>query len=173
MGSSLLELIRLISSIFLHAGILHLICNLYSLYILGPQVEGFYGKTKFTIIYIVSGIIGNLLSLAFLGDNIVSVGASGSIFGLLGAIIYFGYHYRVYLSSVIKSQIIPLILLNLGIGFMASGINNFAHIGGLIGGILISMAVGVKYKSKKSDIINGIIMATIFIGFLTYMAFFR
>lgn len=173
MGSSLLELIRLISSIFLHAGILHLICNLYSLYILGPQVEGFYGKTKFTIIYIVSGIIGNLLSLAFLGDNIVSVGASGSIFGLLGAILYFGYHYRVYLSSVIKSQIIPLILLNLGIGFMASGINNFAHIGGLIGGVLISMAVGVKYKSKKSDIINGIIMATIFIGFLTYMAFFR
>ena len=72
--------------------------------------------------------------------------------------LYFGYHYRVYLSGVIKSQIIPLIILNLGIGFVASGINNFAHIGGLIGGVLTSMAVGVKYKSNKSDIINGIII---------------
>ena len=168
-----LELIRLGSSIFLHAGILHLLCNMYSLYIIGPQLESFYGKTKFIIIYILSGAIGNLLSLAFLPDNAVAVGASGSIFGLLGALLYFGYHYRVYLSSVIRSQIIPLILLNLGIGFVASGINNFAHIGGLIGGVLISMAVGVKYKSNKSDIINGIIMTLIFVCSLIYMIFFR
>lgn len=173
MGNNPIELFRLISSIFLHGGLLHLLCNMYSLYILGPQLESFFGKTKFIIIYIVSGVIGNLLSLSFLQDNIVSIGASGAIFGLLGALLYFGYHYRVYLSGVIKSQIIPLILLNLGIGFVASGINNFAHIGGLIGGVLISMAVGVKYKSGKSDIINGIIMSSIFIGFLVYMVFFR
>lgn len=172
-GSNYIELFRLVSSVFLHAGLLHLICNLYSLYILGPQLESFYGKSKFIIIYIVSGVVGNLLSMAFLQDNVVSVGASGAIFGLLGSLLYFGYHYRVYLSGVIKSQIIPLIILNLGIGFVASGINNFAHIGGLIGGILISMAVGVKYKSKKSDIINGIIMSLIFSGFLIYMIFFR
>lgn len=54
-----------------------------------------------------------------------------------------------------------------------SGINNFAHIGGLIGGILLSMAVGVKYKSHKSDQINGIVMSLIFVGFLVYMVFFR
>ena len=168
-----MELFRLISSVFLHAGLLHLMCNMYSLYIIGPQLESFYGKSKFIIIYIVSGVVGNLLSMAFLQDNVVSVGASGAIFGLLGSLLYFGYHYRVYLSGVIKSQIIPLIILNLGIGFVASGINNFAHIGGLIGGILISMAVGVKYKSKKSDIINGIIMSLIFSGFLVYMIFFR
>ena len=173
MNNSYLELIRLVSSVFLHAGILHLLCNMYSLYIIGPQLESFFGKTKFIIIYIVSGIVGNLLSLAFLQDNVVSVGASGAIFGLLGALLYFGYHYRVYLSGVIKSQIIPLIILNLGIGFVASGINNFAHIGGLIGGVLISMAVGVKYKSNKFDIVNGIIMSLIFIGFLVYMIFFR
>jgi len=135
--------------------------------------ESFFGKTKFLIIYICSGIIGNLLSLLFLQDNVVSVGASGAIFGLMGALLYFGYHYRVYLSGVIKSQIIPLILLNFSLGFLASGINNFAHIGGLIGGILTSMAVGVKYKSNKSDIINGIIMSLIFVGFLVYMIFFR
>ena len=170
---SYIDLFRLVSSIFLHGGLFHLLCNMYSLYILGPQLESFFGKTKFIIIYIVSGVIGNLLSLAFLQDGVVSVGASGAIFGLLGSLLYFGYHYRVYLSGVIKSQIIPLIILNLGIGFIASGINNFAHIGGLIGGILISMAVGVKYKSNKSDIINGIIMTLIFVGALTYMIFFR
>ena len=173
MDNNPIELIRLVSSVFLHSGLLHLLCNMYSLYVIGPQLESFFGKTKFIIIYIVSGIVGNLLSLSFLQDNIVSVGASGAIFGLLGALLYFGYHYRVYLSGVIKSQIIPLILLNLGIGFVASGINNFAHIGGLIGGVLISMAVGVKYKSSKADIINGIIMSIIFIGFLIYMIFVR
>ena len=173
MMNNYVDLFRLISSVFLHAGLFHLLCNMYSLYILGPQLESFFGKTKFIVIYIVSGVIGNLLSLAFLQDGVVSVGASGAIFGLLGALLYFGYHYRVYLSGVIKSQIIPLILLNLGVGFVASGINNFAHIGGLIGGTLISMAVGVKYKSGKSDIINGIIMSIIFVVALAYMVFFR
>lgn len=164
-----IELYRLFTSIFLHAGLFHLLCNMYSLYVIGPQLESFYGKTKFLIIYILSGIIGNLLSIIFLGDSYVSVGASGAIFGLLGSLLYFGYHYRIYLSSVIKSQIIPLILLNLLIGFALAGINNFAHIGGLIGGILSSIAVGVKYKSTKFDIINGIIMTIIFVVFLSFM----
>ena len=173
MGKNPLELYRLITSVFLHGGLLHLLCNMYSLYVLGPQLESFFGKVKYTIIFIGSGIIGNLLSMAFLQDTYVSVGASGAIFGLLGALLYFGYHYRVYLSGVIKSQIIPLIILNLSIGFFATSINNLAHIGGLIGGFLVSKAVGVKYKSSKPDIINGIIMTLIFTGFLIYMIFFR
>ena len=173
MGKNPIELCRLVTSIFLHGGLLHLLCNMYSLYVLGPQLESFFGKIKYTIIFIGSGIIGNLLSMAFLQDTYVSVGASGAIFGLLGALLYFGYHYRVYLSGVIKSQIIPLIILNLSIGFFATSINNLAHIGGLIGGVLISMALGVKYKSSKSDIINGIIMTLIFTVFLIYMIFFR
>lgn len=168
-----IELYRLVAAIFLHGGLLHLACNMYSLYVIGPQLESFFGKTKYTIIFIGSGIIGNLLSMAFLQNTYVSVGASGTIFGLLGALLYFGYHYRVYLSGVIKSQIIPLIILNLTIGFFATNINNLAHIGGLIGGFLVSMAVGVKYKSSKLDIINGIVMTTIFTGFLIYMIFFR
>ena len=175
-GNSLQEnwyMFRLVSSCFLHYGIIHLVCNMYSLYILGPQLESFFGKTKFLIIYIISGVVGNLLSMLLLKNGIGFVGASGAIFGLLGAILYFGYHYRVYLSSVIKSQIIPLILFNLAVGFVVPGINNVAHIGGFIGGILISMAVGVKYKSNKTDRVNGIIMSLIFIGFLVYMLFFR
>ena len=173
MGKDVMELYRLITSIFLHGGVIHLLCNMYSLYVIGPQLESFFGKIKYIIIFIGSGIIGNLLSMAFLQDTYVSVGASGAIFGLLGALLYFGYHYRVYLSGVIKSQIIPLIALNLAIGFLTTSINNLAHIGGLIGGVLVSMAVGVKYKSSKADIINGIIMTLIFTGFLVYMIFFR
>lgn len=167
------DYLRIFTSIFLHGGLLHLVFNMYSLYVIGPQLESFFGKVKYLIIYIVSGICGNLLSMLFLADNGISVGASGAIFGLLGALVYFGYHYRVYLGGVIKSQIIPLIVINLFIGYISSGINNVAHIGGLIGGVLISIALGVKYKSGKTDRINGIVMSTIFIGFLIYMIFFR
>jgi len=162
---------RLITSAFLHIGIIHLIVNSYALYVIGPQVENFFGKTKYIIIYLVSAIFGNLLSMLFTDG--ISAGASGAIFGLLGSILYFGYHYRVYLDGVLKSQIIPLIVMNLLLGFVLTGIDNAAHIGGLVGGILISMAVGVKYKSSNSDKINGVIMTLIFMAFLIYMAFIR
>ena len=106
-------------------------------------------------------------------SSYASVGASGAIFGLMGSMLYFGYHYRVYLGNVLKSQIIPLIVVNLFYGFIVTGIDNFGHIGGLIGGILATKAVGVKYKSTKSDIINGIIMLGILSAFLVYMGLIK
>lgn len=163
------EIYRLLTSAFLHAGIIHLMCNMYCLYILGPQLESFFGKTKFLIIYLVSAITGNLMSMLFTTG--ASVGASGAIFGLFGAMLYFGYHYRVYLGNVMKSQLIPLIVMNLLLGFIVSGIDNAAHIGGLIGGTLITIALGVKYHSTTFEKINGWIMTAIFIGFMSYMAF--
>lgn len=165
------EYYRLLTSAFLHIGVFHLLCNNYALYIIGSQLESFLGKTKFLIVYLVSAICGNLMSLLFTTG--ISAGASGSIFGLLGSLLYFGYYYRVYLGNLIHSQIIPVILLNLCIGFLTPGIDNAAHIGGLIGGVLSTMAVGLKYKSKKSDRINGIILTVIFISFLVYLGFFR
>ncbi len=167
------EYYRLLTCIFLHAGFAHIICNMYSLIVIGPQVESFYGKLKYLFIFLISGICGSILSLVFSSSNIVSVGASGAIFGLLGAIIYFGYHYRVYLGNVLKSQIIPVIILNLVIGFMVSGIDNFAHVGGLIGGLFAAMACGVPDKSSTSDKINGCILLIIYLIFIVYMAFFR
>ena len=161
------EVWRVFTSMFIHIGILHLLCNMYSLLVLGSQLESFFGKAKFLAIYLISGIIGGLFS-TLLTDGL-SAGASGAIFGLLGAILYFGYHYRVYLGTVIKSQIIPLIVLNLMIGFLSSGIDNWAHIGGLIGGILTSIAAGVKYKSTNFERINGLIVTIILIIFLGYM----
>ena len=164
---------RLFTSIFLHAGIIHLVCNMYSLYVIGPQTESFYGKIKYIFIFIFSGICGSLLSTSLSGNNAVSIGASGALFGLLGAILYFGYHYRVYLGNVLRSQIIPIIILNLFIGFSFSGIDNFAHIGGLIGGVFASMALGVPDKSKLSDKANGSILLLIYLTFLIYLAFFK
>lgn len=165
------EVWRLFTYMFLHAGIIHLLINMYSLFILGTQTETFIGKWKFLVIYFVSGICGGLMSAA-LGGN-VSVGASGAIFGLTGALLYFGYYYRNYLGAALRNQIIPVIVINLMIGFMISGIDNFCHIGGLAGGFLTTMALGVSDKSKPSDRINGTICLLAFIGFFVYLIFFR
>ncbi len=165
------EYYRLLSCIFMHGGIIHLLCNMYCLYVIGPQVESFFGKIKYIVIYLLSGIIGSLMSLSI--TNSISLGASGAIFGLLGSILYFGYHYRVYLSQAIKSQIMPIIVLNLFLGFILNGVDNAAHIGGLIGGVLVSMMAGVKYKSSTMEKVNGLILTIIFTLFLIYLGFFR
>ncbi|HHW69282.1 MAG TPA: rhomboid family intramembrane serine protease, partial [Tenericutes bacterium] len=134
------EWYRLIVSAFLHIGVWHFLFNNYALYVIGPHIESYFGKVKYIIIYLFSAICGSLLSLIF--NSGISAGASGAIFGLLGSLVYFGYHYRVFIGGVIKSQIIPIILINLAIGFISTGIDNAAHIGGLIGGVLITKAVG-------------------------------
>lgn len=163
------EIWRLFTSMFLHIGVIHLVVNMYALYIIGRQVEGFMGRWKYLVIFIVSGFLGSLLSVVL--HEGVSAGASGAIFGLLGSLLYFGYHYRLYLGTVLKTQIIPVIILNLAIGFILPGIDNFAHIGGLIGGYLITSALGVPGKSKTVDQINGIVVLVLLVAFLGFMLF--
>ena len=165
------EYYRLITGTFLHANIVHLLFNCYALYVLGSQLESFIGKTKYIIMYLFSALLGALFSMIFT-HNAMSIGASGAIFGIMGSMLYFGYHYRVFLGNIIRSQIIPLIAVNLAIGFMLSSIDNFAHIGGLIGGLLSTMALGIKYHSTKSERINGVILSLIFLIFSVYLAFF-
>ena len=164
------QVYRLFTSMFAHASITHVLLNCYSLYVVGSQMESFLGKIKFLFIYLLSGLAGALLSMTFSG-NTASVGASGAIFGILGSMLYFGYHYRVYLGNVVKSQIIPLIALNLGIGFLVPGIDNACHIGGLIGGALSTMALGIDNKSTTFEKVNGWIITAIYIVFVGYMAF--
>lgn len=166
------EMWRLLTCAFLHVGLIHLVVNMYSLRVIGPSVEGLIGKGKFVFIYLISAISASLMSLVFVDSNIVSVGASGAIFGLMGALLYFGYHYRLYLNDAIKTQIIPVILFNLIMGFMMPGIDNGAHIGGLIGGYLATMAIGIKNKSEKKDMINGWIVLILYLAFLSYIVFF-
>ncbi len=162
---------RLFTSMFLHANILHIALNMYALYILGAQAEGFFGKFKFLIIYILSGISGSMLSI-LLNQGAVSVGASGAIFGIMGALLYFGFNYRVYLGNTLVREIAPVIVLNLLFGFAMTGIDNFAHIGGLIGGLTTAMATGFIKNDNKTDRINGIIITILLFAFLIFMNFF-
>lgn len=163
------EIYRLITCAFLHAGIIHLMFNMYSLFIIGSQLETYIGRWKFTLVYFISAISGSLMSAIF--TDAISVGASGAIFGLLGSLLYFGYHYRLYLGEVLRRQIIPLIAVNLLFGFIMNGVDNAAHIGGLIGGYLATMALGVKGKSKSRDMINGSIVLIIYLLFLFVVLF--
>ena len=162
---------RLFTGMLLHGSIFHLGLNCYALYIVGSQIESFLGKIKYIIIYIFSGLTAALLSITLNGNH-SSIGASGAIFGLMGAMLYFGYYYRVYLGNVVKTQLLPIVMLNLIIGFMSTGIDNYAHIGGLIGGIVITIALGVKNKTSNFEKVNGFIVAMLFLAFLAYMGLF-
>lgn len=164
------EVYRLLTSTFMHASILHLVFNMYALSIIGKQVETFLGKPKFLLVYLFSGLTGSLLSCAI--TNSYSLGASGAIFGLMGSLLYFGYHYRLYLGSVLLGQIVPVIVINLVIGYITPSIDNAAHIGGLVGGLFISLALGVNKDDERSSKVNGIITSLILLLFLIYLVFF-
>ena len=166
------EYYRLLTSAFLHIGVIHLLLNMYSLFVVGTQIEYFYGKVKYVIIYIFSALMGSLFTVALSSSNTLAAGASGAIFGLLGALLYFGYHYRGYVGNVIIRQVIPIVILNLYIGFVTPGIGNYAHIGGLIGGYIISMGLGFD-KEDKTSRINGIIISILLTGFMIYMGFIK
>ena len=163
---------RLLSSAFLHIGLFHLLCNMYSLYILGNNIEYFYGKTKYIFIYLYSAITGSLFTLIFSNSNVISAGASGAIFGLLGSLLYFGYNYRGYIGNRIINNVITVIFINLLIGFSMTNIGNAAHIGGLIGGFFMSMALGIDKENKQNNI-NGTIITVILTIFLIYLSFFK
>lgn len=164
------EFYRLVLCMFLHAGLIHIGLNMYSLFIVGPRVEDFFGKWKYLIIYFLSGISASLLSVGMNG-NIVSVGASGAIFGLFGALVYFGYSYRGYIGTIIRSQIVPIVLYNLLMGFFIPGIDMWGHIGGLIGGIITAKTLGTIENKKYNP--SDIALFIIYFAFLIYLGLFR
>lgn len=165
------QVYRLVTGMFMHGSIWHLLCNMYSLYVIGCATENYFGKKKFLLIYFVSGIIGSMFSCIF--NTGWSLGASGAIFGLMGALCYFGYYYRLYMGKALYSEIIPVIVLNLALSIIVSNIDFYAHIGGLIGGVFITMGLGIKNKTDKQSSINGWITFGILFVFILYMLFFR
>ena len=167
------EYYRIITSAFLHIGILHLLFNMYALFVIGTQIEYLYGRFKYFFIYIFSAIMGSLFTVALSSSNTVSAGASGAIFGLLGSMLYFGYNYRGYIGNSIINQVIPVILLNVVIGFTTPGIGNAAHIGGLIGGYIISMMLGIDSKDETKSKINGFILTVALTIFMIYIGFIK
>ena len=130
------EYYRLVSCMFLHGGIIHVALNMYSLYALGPFVESVYGKFRYTVIYFFAGIVSSFFSYKFSDD--VSVGASGAIFGLLGAALIFAIKMKDRVRKDFVMNILSVIGINLIIGFSIPNVDNFGHLGGLVGGIVSS-----------------------------------
>lgn len=130
---------RLITPVFLHSGLVHLLINCYSLYVVGVTVEKVYGHLKFAVIYFFAGLMGSIFSFMFSIHN--GVGASGAIFGLMGALLYFGLQKPSLFRSYFGYSVITTIVINLAYGFSNAGIDNFAHMGGLVGGFFATGAV--------------------------------
>jgi len=136
---------RLITPMFLHAGLIHLAFNSYALYLLGFMVEGVFGKARFLAIYFVAGFLASVTSFAFGPAGEVGVGASGAIFGLLGAWVAFNYRRRTsYEASANLRWALMLIGINLVLGFSIAGIDNFAHLGGLVTGAVAGTLAEVE-----------------------------
>ncbi|HUF39724.1 MAG TPA: rhomboid family intramembrane serine protease [Anaerolineales bacterium] len=126
---------RLLTPMLLHGDLLHIGFNMYALHVIGPNLELYFGRFRFILLYLLSGFSGNVLSLAFTEQN--SLGASTAIFGLLAAQGVFVYQNREMFgqgSRAILNRILYLGLINLVIGLQAR-IDNWGHIGGLLGGL--------------------------------------
>ena len=127
---------RLITVMFLHASLLHILFNMYALYLFGYLIENAFGKARFLGIYFVSGFLASVTSYLFMPANAVGVGASGAIFGLLGAWVAYNYRRRgTRLASMYLQNAVFIVVINLILGFSIPNIDNSAHIGGLIAGI--------------------------------------
>jgi rhomboid protease GluP len=143
------EWFRFVTPIFIHIGLLHIASNSYALWIIGPLVERLYGSARYLMIYLLCGISG--VAGSFIWNEMrnnpdgPSAGASGAIFGLFGLLAVFGFKYRNELppnfGKAIWSSIVPVILINLFIGFSFPFIDNAAHIGGLIAGGMLALII--------------------------------
>ncbi|MFO7153813.1 MAG: rhomboid family intramembrane serine protease [Caldicoprobacter oshimai] len=140
---------RLFTAMFLHVGVMHLLFNSYALYVYGPIVEKLYGKIRFVIIYVLSGLMGSLFSYLFSPNP--AAGASGAIFGLMGSLLYFRKRRRNTFQRAFGPGLFIIIGINLLFGFIQPGIDNWGHIGGLIGGFLAANAVGLYRERRLSD----------------------
>jgi rhomboid protease GluP len=142
---------RLLTSMFLHIGLIHLLFNSYALFILGQDVERLYGSARFLLIYFLSGLGGSLASFV-LGAGGISAGASGAIFGLIGTEIAYFYLHRQTFGQRGQAQLRSLLMLagiNLVFGFTIPGINNLAHMGGLVFGAMLGWILAPKYQAPS------------------------
>ena len=135
---------RFVTPIFIHIGLLHLLFNSYALWIVGPQVEKLYGSASFVVLYVLTGIAG-VAGSYFYHPYSISAGASGAIFGLFGVLLVFGLRYRDAIPHDFKravgTGVLPVIVINLIIGFTIPAIDNSAHIGGLLAGAVLALLV--------------------------------
>ena len=133
---------RFLTAVFLHGDLTHLAINCYSLYVMGLTVERIYGHGKYLGVYLLAGVFGNIGSFVF--STSPGIGASGAIFGLLGALLYFGVENWYAFKKYFGTNLLFVLILNAGLGFSIPRIDNFAHLGGLIGGFLAANALKLR-----------------------------
>lgn len=129
---------RLITSMFIHGGFFHLLFNMFSLYVFGPELERIAGKLRFFTIYFISGFMGNVISYLIQPPNYASIGASGAIFGIFGAFAALVYYTRKTMPQL-KQIIMPIIIISIIMTFLQSDVNGTAHITGLVTGLIIGL----------------------------------
>ena len=153
------EYYRLFTSMFLHFGFEHLINNMLMLLVIGWNLERELGKIRFLLIYLCSGLCGNVLSLwwdVHTGSYAVAAGASGAVFGIIGALLYVAIRNHGRVGNVTGRGLLFMAVMSLYYGFTSEGVDNFAHIGGLLSGFLLAVLLYWKTKRKRSgNVWNG------------------
>lgn len=161
---------RLITPIFLHAGLTHLLLNAFSLFQLGSLIELMYGRARMLVIFMASGFLATLASM--LASPNISVGASGAIFGLFGALLYFGLRNPAIFKSVFGVRIYMILALNLIMGVVIPNIDSFAHLGGLVGGFVAAGGLGLPRErrplSRPKKITYAVLACIFFLGITLY-----
>ena len=152
----------LITATYLHGGILHILFNMLWLRRTGRWVEELFGVSRFLIIYTFAGLVGSIAST--LAGTSFFVGASGAIFGLFGALIYYGRNRGGTFGSAIFRQIAILAVISFGLGLVMPVVDNWGHLGGLIGGVLA--AIALSYEEKKRQTLGMHIAATLALLFV-------
>ncbi|HEX5735139.1 MAG TPA: rhomboid family intramembrane serine protease [Blastocatellia bacterium] len=169
---------RFVTSIFLHIGFLHIFFNNYALWIIGQEIERLYGSARFVVLYLLTGVAGSVASF-FYRPEAASAGASGAIFGLFGVLAVFAFRYRKEIPHIIsrdiKRRVIPLIAINLGIGWLIPMIDNSAHVGGLLtGGVLALLVPYKRPEERQTGIVwRALQVACISLIALSFIAVYR
>jgi rhomboid protease GluP len=163
---------RLVTAIFLHAGLFHLLFNMWALYLFGNLIERALGSLRFLAIYLVSGFLASVASFLFSNPLAVGVGASGAIFGLLGAWVAYNLRRRgTAMASANLRTAAVIIAINVIFGLSVAGIDNFAHLGGLAAGVVLGwLAEGAGPRSVRPLVQAAGFAAVILVGVVLTVA---
>lgn len=148
---------RLVTSAFLHGSFLHIAFNMYVLFALGPTLERILGHGRYLVLYLLAALGGGVASYAFSDIRTVSVGASGAIFGLMGALVVAGRRLRYDIT-----QVLILLGINVAIGFFAPGVDWRAHLGGLVTGAVVAAIMVIPARRHRTAIQVAGLLAVVF-----------
>ncbi len=167
---------RLVTAGFLHGGLLHILFNMYALFIIGTQVEQLFGTPRYLVIYFASNVGGFWLSARM--NPILSIGASAGIMGLIGAVVAFGHVSGTPVGRMIRNQYLGLLAINLVWGFLPGmAVDNWAHVGGFLAGLGIAWVSGTPMRSTQAQegmwraLAAGCVLITAYCFYLMYSHF--